>query len=188
LFALIASITVAGLADIPNPDREKRHLPKTWNGEMAIVMRSKDTGIATLKINRQKLNQLRAAIDQADDQATASLDDEGTPAARGQTMIAGVLLSIAMVMGGFIVFRRNDRGGKVALSIAAVSAIGVGAIAVLANTPPPRLVGLTSQIFAKESKAYGYARGQIAIQIVDDKYSPNDVTLEIPAAGDDKAE
>lgn len=180
----VAAFVSTAFSDIANPGRQKREIPKTWNGQMSINTRA-DVGIATLKIRKDKLKQLRAAIDQADDQQNTAAVQNGTTG-RGQTIVAGILLSIAMVMGGFVIFRRSDRVSKVALSIAAVSVVGIGAVVVFANTPPPSIVGLTSRIFDKSVKNYGYAEGQIAIQVVDDKYMTDDVTLEIPAVGDDK--
>lgn len=179
LFFAVAALAAVAFADEPSPIRPKPATPKSWDGSMVIRTRA-DVGIATLKINKNKLRELRAAIDQADDHenTAASVASFG----RIQTVAAGLLLSLAVVMGGFVAFRRQSR---TALSVAAVAAIGLSAVVVLANTPPPSVVGLTSRIFDKSTKAYGYAHGQIAIQINNDK-DGEDVILEIPAAPEDK--
>ncbi len=186
LLVITGSLAAASLSDAPNPNRKKSEPPRSGTGQMVLRMRSDNVDIATLKLSRSKLQELRAAIDLAEgeDAMAARVDD---PALRGgalRTIVAGLLLSAAMVLGGFVFLRRSSAGGRAALSIAVVGAVGLGALAVIANTPPPALVGLTSRIFADGSKAYGYARGPIAIQIVDGQ--SEDVVLEFPAVGDDK--
>jgi hypothetical protein len=191
---LIISITLllvavtAAFADIARPtDTPKPKPEKMWNGQMRIDTRSTNVGVATLTISKDKLKQLRAALDDAD------TDDSNSAAVSGglsrtQTIVAGLLLSLGLVIGGSVAFKKNSRSTRIAASIAIVSLGALGAVAVFANVPPPRLTSLTSSIFDKNTKTYGYAEGQVVIKVVNNnpRYGSPDVLLEVPATEEDK--
>lgn len=188
LAILTLAVTTAAFADIARPENTPKPKPeKTWNGQMRIDTRSTNVGIATLTISKDKLKQLRAALDEADaDNSNAAV--ASTDLGRTQTIVAGLLLSLGLVIGGFVAFKKNARSVRVAASIAIVSIAALGAAAVFANVPPPRLTSLTSGIFDSKTKVYGYAEGQVAIKVVNNnpRYGSPDVLLEVPATEEDK--
>lgn len=186
LSALFLLLLLAGstFADIARPDKPNKTKPQprtVTNGRMSIYPRT-DVKVATLKIKRETFNRLRAAAGTSEGDNNAALF--GGPG-RTQTLIAGILASAAMVMVGFLFMRKSSRGSKIAGATALVAMVGFGVVASIANVPPPRSVALTSNIFNTSTMAYGYARGEIAIEIVDEKEfgaSGDDVILDMPAA------
>ena len=94
ILSLVAS--TAAFADIARPTNTPKPKPeKTWNGQMRIDTRSTNVGIATLTISKDKLKQLRAALDEADtDDSNAAV--ASTDLGRTQTIVAGLLLSLGL--------------------------------------------------------------------------------------------
>jgi len=157
-------------------------------GKMYIDLRS-DVKVPTLKIRREVLDSLRASLDQGTESDTAATTGFGV--GRLNTIVAGALLSLALVFAGFLVIRGSGRLAKLAVPLVIVAAGGLGALTMYANTPPPKFFKITTRIFDPNTKNYGYISDGVVIKVIDrtpcvftgmdDKY----VILEVPN-GDDK--
>lgn len=189
-------ITVFATAVFANVRPPSTPVPKQVKGEMTgriyIDLRS-DVKVPTLKIRREALKQLRAAIDEADDSQNAVASTGDLPGySRLQTIVGGALFSLAFVFGGVWLMRSKSTPSRLAMSLLVFAGFGLGAIVVFGNSPPPSVVGLTTRIFDKHTKTYGYAAGNLKIQVLDRKpgvftgSDQDDVILEIPNGGEDK--
>ncbi|MBV9214563.1 MAG: hypothetical protein JO053_00160 [Acidobacteria bacterium] len=190
---LTALFSVSSLADIPRPTpAPKPAEAKGVPGQISIDLRS-DAKVPTLKIRRELLDSLRASLDQNAENTTAAAIGFGT--GRGNTIIAGALLSVALVFAGFIAFRGGRRFAKVAAPLAIIAAVGFGALTLYANTPPPRFFKVTTRIFDPSVKNYGgHINDSLVIQVVDEKpgvytgMDEREVILEVPKADDKTTE
>src|SRR4051812_1982840 len=109
LFCIVlVSIFVATIcADIPRPSPQpKPPAAKSMPGKMYIDLRS-DAKVPTLKIRREVLDSLRASLDQGAESDTAATT--GIALGRLNTIVAGALLSVALIFAGFIAFRGSVR-------------------------------------------------------------------------------
>ena len=192
LFVTFAISAASVFADIKPPMTPVPKPVDEMNGRIYVDLRS-DVKMPTLKIRREVLQQLRAAIDEADDvQNGAAVARSTSSITRTQTIVSGTLFSLALVFGGIWLFREKARSPRAAVSTVVLAVIGLGAVVVFANSPPPSMVGLTTRIFEKNTKAYGYASGRVKIQILDRQpgvFNGNDrddVILEIPSGGEGK--
>jgi hypothetical protein len=193
IFGLLFVVSTAALADIRPPSRPTPKPSKDIDGKIYIDLRS-DVKVPTLSIRREALKQLRAAIDEADDAENnvASLEGAPSQSLRTQTIASGLLFSLAFVFGGIWLFRNPGKISKGAVSAIAVVSIGFAAMVVFANSPPPRVVGLTTRIFDRSTKAFGYASGSVKIRILDRTpgvftgRDDKDVILEIPDGGESR--
>lgn len=181
LLVVFVLFSVTATGDVKPPSPTPKPVDE-MTGRMYIDLKS-DAKVATLKIRREALHQLRAAIDEADDaHATAAVSS--TRLSRTQTIVSGTLFSLAFAFGGVWLFRH--RGTKIAMSVVVSAALGTGALFVFANTPPPTFISLTTNIFDKQTKQYGYAAGGVKIQVLDrvpgvyNSHDRDDVILEIP--------
>lgn len=165
----------------PSPKKEasaENEIP----GRLHIRVRS-DVKEPVLVIKRDTLSRLRAAIDEADDAQRQTLAGGASfNFSRTQTIISGLFFSLAFVFGGVWMFRAKGKSSKLAMSLIGLAILSAGAGAILANTPPPYAVSLTSRIFSQSTYAYGWAEGDIKIKISDEEMRGYDFQLHIPDA------
>lgn len=182
LFLSLILLTNIVRADIPRPEPSKTPKPeKETSAQLFISVRS-ETKEPTLIINRSTLKQLRAALDEAEtDQDYAENESSFS---RSQMLVSGMFFSFAFIVGGVWMFRSKGKSSKTAMILLVFAAIGAGTTVVFANAPPPEVVSLTSRIFNKSTKLYGYARGNIKIKISDDG-DDSRILLSIPKAEND---
>lgn len=189
-FAFITLFSTFALADIPPvkpkpTPKSSEEQGKEVRGKIFISLNN-DKKEPVLTIKPGTLKQLRAAIDEADDaRSETALASGNFNFSRMQTIFSGTFLSFALILGGVWMFRRKEKASKLAVSLGALAVFGIGTALVFANTPPPNIVGLTSRIFNKDTKAYGYAKGDVKIVISDNKSERYDIVLEIPKDGSD---
>jgi hypothetical protein len=157
-------------------DEVRSERSKTVDTTLSIRL-EKDATEARLMIPKGQLRQLRAELDQ--------LDDEGgiaEPFAFSQvnTVVAGMLMSLAFVFGGVWFARKGNCGGAAkALGVGAVMLAG-GAFATLvfANAgPPSEARSITGKIFSQPVHLYKFASGRIKLETSDDA---KNVVLIVP--------
>jgi hypothetical protein len=187
LLFVAASPAFADIA-LPNPNKTpdrvgevRRDLPFS---RMSIE-RVDGLAEARLQIPRSQLSRMSAA---------AGLEETGTPAGKlsgAGTAVAGVFLSLAVVLTGVLLVRSRRRGmavGRAAAVLAVcVMAAGLGAAAAYANAglPPP---GSTAQNPGTLIKAASKQplKGAIRIEVVEEG---TEIKLLVPAksqSGDDE--
>jgi hypothetical protein len=182
LLVLIAS--VAGFADIarPEPSKTPKIKPsKSIETSLTIHMDS-NTKVATLRIPKGQLLQLRAELDQLanENDDTAAVTTGGM--SRTQTIVSGMFLSLALVFGGMWFVRTgkaSTTAGKTLVILAVVAGVGSAATLVYANAgPPPAVRSITSAIFDKKAFVYvSSASGKVNVEVSDG----NSIELNVPA-------
>lgn len=184
LVVLVGTLAVfADIAPVKTPDAKPTPKVKPVSSLMYIKMDS-GTKVATLSIPRDQLKNLRAQLDQLEDEnddTTASLGSFS----RTQAIVSGAFLSLGLVFGGLWFARSNKTASKAAKALliaAIVGGIGSAATFVYANAgPPPGLRTISSQLFDK--KAFGYwtsASGKVDVVVSDAQV----IELKVPAPKD----
>ena len=167
-FVLIAA--AAAFGDIARPDSSPKSTPKPKPVDASMTIRmDKDVKTATLRIPRAQLRQLSAELEQmADENDTAAVSGG---ISRTQTVVSGMLLSLAMAFGGmwFVRSGKTNSTAKTLVIFAVIAGIGSAATIAYANAgPPAALRTISSSLFDK--KAFGYwneAFGKIKIEVTD---------------------
>jgi hypothetical protein len=168
LSIVIFVAAVAGFADIARPDKTPAQGPKSKSIDTSMTIRlDRDAKEARLLIPRSQLKQLRADLEQMDD------DSDNTAAStqsfsRTQTIASGMFLSLALVFGGIWFVRSGKVStpmGK-ALVIAAIFAcIGSAATFVYANAgPPSEARSITGKMFSQAVHIYNFGYGRIKLE------------------------
>lgn len=183
LAALLLATTVNALADVAPPDKVKTNSPKgpSFTADMNIQPNLKASE-AKLLIPRSVLQQMKAGLD-GDDSHSAALTYFNTGG--GQTLMAGLFLSLAFAFGGvWLVRSRGQRRlGPAALCLAALALCGLAANAAYANAgPPPVARSLTTKILIEQAQWYG-VYGQVKVEVTDDG---DRITLVLPKGKDEK--
>jgi hypothetical protein len=167
-FVLIAA--AAAFGDIARPDSTPNRTPKPKPVDASMTIRmDKDVKTATLRIPRSQLRQLSAELEQMADENNTASTTGGI--SRTQTVVSGMLLSLAMAFGGmwFVRSGKASSTGKTLVVFALVAGIGSAATIAYANAgPPASLRTISSSLFDK--KEFGYwneAFGKIKIEVTD---------------------
>ena len=133
---------------------------------------------ARLIVPRSLLQQLRASIDENDQQDAASMTSGGGPNSR--TIVAGIFMSLSIAFGGVWLMRSGKSTGKLVRTSAAmvlICACGVATGIALGNAgPPPAARSLTSKILSSELQWWG-ANGQVYVDVSDEG---DQITLVLP--------
>jgi hypothetical protein len=185
LGALLAIFSIAAFADVRLPDTPKPTPPKE---KKAIethfrISIQKDAKEARLLIPKDRIKELRAQLDEL---------DGGTNTAaflnfsRGQTIIGGLFLSLAMVFGGVWFSRARQTGYKPHKAVVAGAVLffgGAFAVMTFANVGPPMEArSLTGKIFTPAVHMYKQAWGEIKLETTDD----DEILLIVPDVPSDK--
>src|SRR4051812_24072629 len=113
---LIAALTVlAGTlahADIPRPDKSPNAKPAKGNLVYMDIKLDRKATEATLSIPKSQIKALRAQLDQMDDSGNTAAVTDGEGSRRLQTVVSGMLLSLAFVFGGVWFFRSGKATTK----------------------------------------------------------------------------
>lgn len=198
----VVGLSVSVFADIPGPNKKPRPTPNStvstmkveptpapglvgrlgeYNGEIRLYF-DKKVDVPVLEIRRSAVEKLIASNgDVLDSETLAALS--APSGGNTQTIVSGVLFSLAFIVGGIWIFRSKG-SSKTAAGMLLGVALGAGTM-VLANSPPPSLVTLTSRIFNNGTTVYGYARNKVKIRLIEEKEYINgdrsdDVVLIVP--------
>jgi hypothetical protein len=158
--------------------------PKGKTGSMLIKVDDK-TKQAVLKLNKNQIKQLRAALDEADD---ANDSQTAFSPSRTQTIVSGLFLSVAFLFGGVWMFRAKP--SKTIVGIFLLIVLSTATTLVFANAgPPSSLRTISSKMFSNELKSWRWGYGEVKIQVVNAQSmtDPNNaVELIVPQAEEDK--
>ncbi len=183
LFTLCLLLSTFAFADVRLPELPATPKPtpkiKQTDATMRITL-DKDATETVLKLNKSSLKQLRAAIDELDGDSTdtrAEIRNTSSP----QTIIGGLFLSLAFVFGGVWMFRSKPSKTVVGLFIIVSCLITTTFVFANIAPPPPGVRKLSNKTFSEEVNGYGFASGNIKIQISDNKSMSKDVELIVPA-------
>jgi hypothetical protein len=192
LTALIILFTSAALADIrletPTPKAAKTpKKAKSIDSDLRIRI-SSDEKEARLIIPKSQLKQLRAELENLDEEesgSTAALNFSKT-----KTIASGLFLSLALVFGGVWLARTRKldlKANKTLVVGAGLFFIGALATVTFANIGPPfEARSITGKIFSPAVHQYKQAWGTIKVETSD---SSDGIELIVPdAPKDDRSE
>lgn len=175
LVALLFAAAIPAAANIAPPTVETKPRQTTAAPIRMQLRPDADAKEAKLIIPRSVLRQLRAELDGGGDpQAAAAAAGGGFNLSSAQTAVAGLFLSLSVVLGGVWLARAHAQGGRAprvvsALAFAALGAVAAGGVAVYANAgPPPVARSLTSKILTPDLSYWG-ASGVVKVEVADDE-------------------
>jgi len=180
LLAVTVLCAAAAFADIARPEPTKKVKPaRSISTTMTILLKS-DATEAKLIIPKSQIKQLRAELDQMDDDADNTAAVTGD-VSRTQTIVSGMFLSLALVFGG-VWFARSGKAatktGKTLIALAVVALAASAGTYIYANAGPPQEArSITSKMFSQAVHMYKFGSGAIKIETTNDT---NGVTLIVP--------
>jgi hypothetical protein len=180
LFSIMLLAAAAAFADLAKPEPNKVKNPsKSINTTMTILLKS-DAKEARLVIPRSQIKQLRAELDDMDDD-TANTAAVTGDVSRTQTIVSGTFLSLALVFGGVWFARSGKTATKTGKTLIALTVVALTASAgtfIYANAgPPPEARSITGKMFSQAVHIYKFGSGAIKIETTNDN---NGVTLVVP--------
>lgn len=170
LALMLASTATLAFADIPNPNN--RGASKSDLKTHLQIQTDDKVKEAKLVIPRSLLQQMQAQLDGGNPQ-TASAAARFFNMSGAQTVLSGIFLSLAFVMGGLWLVRARRRAERiparaVALTLSLVLVGGITAGVAYANAgPPPVARSLTSKILIPELQWWG-AGGEVTVEVVEE--------------------
>ena len=176
LSIVVLTFAAATFADIARPEPAKT--PKVKPSKSIVTGMSirldSEAKEARLIIPKSQIKQLRAELDQMDDDAdnTAMATTPGT-FSRTQTIVSGMFLSLALVFGGMWFVRSGKaatKAGKSLVILAVVAGIGSAATFVYANAgPPSEARSITGRMFTPAVHMYGRGWGEVRLETTSTK-------------------
>ncbi|MEQ1922200.1 MAG: hypothetical protein ABL952_06800 [Pyrinomonadaceae bacterium] len=173
LTTLVLLVSVAAFADIARPDPTKTPKPAKGVTTTMSIRLDRDATEVKLIIPKSQIKQLRAELEQLDDDSdnTAAV---ATPSSfsRTQTIVSGAFLSLALVFGGMWFVRSGkatSNSGKSLVILAVIAGVGSAATLVYANAGPPPITKITSKIFNKDQLRYRDVSGPVKIETTSEK-------------------
>jgi len=168
LVAAVLVLTVVGLADIPRPDRtpSPKKQAKSVDTTMEILLDG-EAKEARLIIPKSQVSKLRAALDE--------MDGGGEPMAvastssRTQTIVSGLFLSLALVVGG-VWFVRSGKVSSTAAKTAIVLAVTAGLLSTASLVygdiaPPTEARSITGKMFSQYVHELKQGSGKIKLEV-----------------------
>ena len=174
LITLLLLTSAAVFADIARPDKSPSRVEKPKKSiETSMIIRlDRDATEAKLIIPKSQIKQLRAALDDMDQ------DDNSTAAAstgsfsRTQTIVSGMFLSLAFVFGGIWFVRSGKtatKTGKAFVILAVIVGLGSAATLIYANAgPPAEARSITGKMFSQYVHIYKFGTGAVRLETKDD--------------------
>lgn len=176
LTAIVLLASLAGFADIARPDKTPNRVPKP-KPSPGITTRmdirlDRDATQARLIIPKSQLKQLRAELEQMDDDSDNTAEVTTPGVSRTQTIVSGVFLSLALVFGGMWFVRSGKaatKAGKSLVVLAVVAGLASAATYIYANVgPPPEARTITGKMFSQAVHLYKFGGGEIRLETGND--------------------
>lgn len=180
----IAILATAGFADIARPDSSPNRVEKPRKSvDTTMTIRLKqDAKEAKLIIPRSQLKQLRAELEQLDGETESTASAEGSGISRSQTIMSGLFLSLAIVVGGMWFVRSGKRPKSLAIILGLIG-VGTAATLVFANAgPPPEARSITGKMFSPAMHIYKFGSGSIKLETSDERSYIELIVPDEPAA------
>ncbi len=180
LFVFLVLCSIAIFADVRLPDKPKPKPDKSIDTILRVDIK-RDAKEARLIIPKDQLKQLRAQIDELD-------DSSGTTASAGftktQTIMSGMFMSLAILLGGVWLSRSRKLDTKAAKALIIGSVLflsGAVATIVYANAgPPPEARSLTNKFFSQGVNIYKFGSGKIKLETSGEVEIPTLIVPDIP--------
>jgi hypothetical protein len=162
--------SVAAFADIARPDKTpaKTPKPKASIATRMDIRLDRDAKEARLIIPRSQLKQLRAELEQMDDDSGNTAEVTTPGVSRTQTIVSGIFLSLALVFGGLWFVRSGKaatKTGKGLVVLVVFAGIASAATYIYANAgPPAEARSITGKMFSQAVHIYGFGGGEIKLE------------------------
>lgn len=175
LFTIILTLfSLTVFADIARPDKSPNRVPKP-KPQPGVMTRmeiklDRNATEARLIIPKQQLNQLRAELEQLDNESDSTAAEPSSVSfLRVQTIVSGVFLSLAVVFAG-LWFARSSKAatetGKNLVVLAAIAGAVSAATFVYGNAgPPSEARSITGKMFAQGMHYYKMGWGEVRLEI-----------------------
>jgi len=169
LTTLVLLAAVAVFADIARPDPTKTPKPTKGVTTTMLIRLDRNATDAKLIIPKSQIKQLRAELEQLDDDSdnTAAVTQPSS-FSRTQTIVSGAFLSLALVFGGMWFVRSGKaatKSGKTFVILAVLAGTGAAATFVYANAgPPPEARTITGKMFSQSVHMYKFGSGKIKVE------------------------
>jgi hypothetical protein len=163
-------LSTAAFADIAKPPTPKEKAAIETTLDIRLDASAKE---ARLIIPRSQIKQLRAELESLDDGSddTAAVV-RGAGISRVQTVMSGLFLSLAFVIGGVWFVRSGRASTKAAkggVAVIVILFVGTAATFVFANAgPPSEARSITGKMFTPAVHMYGFGWGKIKLEVSDD--------------------
>lgn len=188
LFLLLLVFSVNALADVPMIKPTPQ--PKSVEMRMTITF-SKQTNKPILIIPKSALKDLRAQIEEMDEENDASSASASVNSSRFQTIASGLFLSLGIVFGG-VLFARSRKSAlppnkKIAAGLMLFLVASMTTV-VFANVGPPAVLrSISSRLFDKKvfGGSWRRAYGNVRLELAGENKS-SEIQLVIPDAGEEK--
>ena len=182
MVAATLALSTAALADIAKPKTPTTKDNPSIETTLDIRLDA-EAKEARLIIPRSQLKQLRAELESIDDGSDDTAAVVSVPGiTRVQTVMSGLFLSLAFVIGGVWFVRSGRASGRAAkgvVTLLVVSFVATAATFVLANAgPPSEARSITGRMFTPAVHMYGFGWGKIKLEVSDD--DRNAVRLIVP--------
>jgi hypothetical protein len=194
ILAVAATLVFAGFsyADIARPETPKptpkAKAERLIDTTLEIDLRD-DAKDAKLLIPRSQIKQLRAQLEQMDNDGDNTAATTSGGFGRTQTIMSGIFMSLAIVLGGMWFARSGklaSKGVKTAVIAVGIGTIATAATLVYANAgPPPEARSITGKMFSQALHYYNFGSGAIKLGVSDEE---NRVTLIVPNPKDKNGE
>jgi hypothetical protein len=183
LTALLIVASISSLADIPNPNSNRRRPPVRPDSPTSMrIQPDEKAKNAKLLIPRGVLSGLRASLDEGDPQSNSSAAVAGITGT--QTIMMGIFLSLSLAFAGLWLMKSRAQSDGLTRAALVIAILGLGTATtsvVLGNAgPPPVARSLTSKILTPELQWWG-ANGQVTVEVVQDG---DQITLVLPKQKD----
>ena len=171
---ILCSLSLA-FADIAQPDASGKHA-KSLDTALSIRI-DRDAREAKLIIPRSQVQQLRAELEQIDDPNTAVAGSFG----RTQTIVSGMLLSLAFIFGGIWFVRSSSQNSRAIAASAVLLTLGSVVNLVYGNAGPPSDArNITGKMFSQSVHMYKSGWGRIKLEVSDDARNPELIVPDVP--------
>jgi hypothetical protein len=175
-------LSTAVFADLAKPSTSKARPAIDASLVIRLDANAKE---ARLIIPRSQINQLRAELESMDDGSdNIAAGTSGSGISRAQTIVSGLFLSLAFVIGGVWFVRSGRASTKAAKGVVAaivICFVATAATFVFANAgPPTEARSITGKMFTPAVHMYGFGSGKIKLEVGDENH--NNVQLIVPNA------
>lgn len=180
LLVVLAFCSIIALADVRAPEPPKPKPGKSIDTILRVDIK-RDAKEARLLIPKDQLKQLRAQIDELDDSSSTTASAGFT---KTQTIMSGMFMSLAILLGGVWLSRSRKLDTKAAKALIIGSVLflsGAVATIVYANAgPPPEARSLTNKFFSQGVNIYKFGSGKIKLETSGEVEIPTLIVPDIP--------
>jgi hypothetical protein len=183
LLTVVIIFSIIGLADEVPPQSTPKPDSKKSIDSFLNIRFDKNTKEAKLVIPKSQLKQLRAELEDLDNEQNTNAATTGF--SRTQTVVGGLFMSLAFLFGGVWITRSrkiDTKSGKSLIVGAVLCCTGSLSIIALGNAgPPAELRQITGKLFDK--KVFGYwksAGGPVKVQVSDTAQYPELIVPDVP--------